>query len=52
MYFGYSGWAVSVASVMVPAYAITIWYVNKVGGNRGVYMNVPWTIIPTYIYPQ
>jgi hypothetical protein len=38
--------------VLVPAYAWTISYVDRVGGYRGVHMNVPWTIIPTFITPQ
>jgi hypothetical protein len=51
-YYGWSGWAVGAAGVLVPAYAWTISYVDRVGGYRGVHMNVPWTIIPTYITPQ
>ncbi|HEV7590359.1 MAG TPA: hypothetical protein VGO40_19775 [Longimicrobium sp.] len=51
-YFGYSGWAVGVAGVLVPAYALTIGYIDRVGGYRGVYMHVPWSIVPTYITPQ
>lgn len=51
-YFGYSGWAVGAAAVLVPAYAATIWLVDRIGGYRGVHLHVPWTIIPTYITPQ
>lgn len=51
-YYGWSGWAVGAAGVLVPAYAWTIAYVDRVGGYRGVHLNVPWTIIPTYITPQ
>jgi hypothetical protein len=52
MYFGHSGWAVAAAPTLVPAYATAIWYVDRLGGYRGVYLDVPWTIIPTYIHPQ
>lgn len=51
-YYGWSGWAVGAAGVLVPAYAWTIAYVDRVGGYRGVHMNVPWSIVPTYITPQ
>lgn len=51
-YFGYSGWAVNAAGALVPAYAWTIGYVDRVGGYRGVHMHVPWSIVPTYIAPQ
>jgi hypothetical protein len=51
-HFGYSGWAVGAAGTLVPAYAWTIGYVDRVGGYRGVHMNVPWSIVPTYIAPQ
>lgn len=51
-YYGWSGWAVSAAGALVPAYAATIWYVDRVGGYRGVFMYVPWSIVPTYIAPQ
>jgi len=51
-YFGYSGWAAGVAAVLVPAYAITVSVVDRLGGYRGVYMNVPWSIAGTVITPQ
>jgi hypothetical protein len=51
-YYGWSGWAVGAAGVLVPAYAFTIDYVDRLGGRRGVFLNTPWTIIPTYIAPQ
>lgn len=51
-YFGYSGWAVGAAGLLVPTYAVTIAYVDKQGGYRGVFLNVPWTIVPTVITAQ
>src|SRR5688572_25235192 len=29
--YGWSGWAVGPAGALVPAYAVTIWYVDRVG---------------------
>jgi hypothetical protein len=51
-YFGYSRWVAGIAGALVPAYAWTIGYVDRVGGRRGVHMYVPWSVIPTYIAPQ
>jgi hypothetical protein len=49
-YFGYSRWGGLRA--LVPAYAWTIGYVDRVGGRRGVHMYVPWSVIPACIAPR
>lgn len=51
-YYGSTSWVAGIAAYFVPAYAITIGVVDRLGGKRGVFANVPWTIVPTVITAQ